>query len=124
VTTDEPPRAERVVLVEEEVVLRGRTRRVSFRVRVNDGWVPAKRHETARSEPLSRGPGIVFRIRIELSLPAGSVVERTDVEQLPESKSALDHLVSARKGTRGRTTRTRLVVRRGGELDPEPPATR
>jgi hypothetical protein len=116
VTTGDGPRTERVVLVEEEVVVRGRTRRVSFRVRVNDGWVPAKRHETARSEPLSRGPGIVFRIRVELSLPLGTLIERTDAEAHPEHKSALDHLVSARRGTRGRVTRTRLVVQRGGEL--------
>jgi hypothetical protein len=120
VTTGDAPRNERVVLFEEEVVVRGRARRVSYRVRVNDGWLPAKRHETARSEALSRAPGVVFRIRIELSLPVGTVIERTDAEPLPERKSALDHLVSDRKAARGRVTRTRLIVQRGGELQPEP----
>jgi hypothetical protein len=120
VTTGDAPRRERVVLLEEELVVRGRTRRVSFRVRVNDGWLPVKRHESARSEPLSRGPGVVFRIRIELSLPVGTVIERTVAEPLPEHRNALEHLVSARKGARGRITRTLLVVQRGGELDPDP----
>jgi hypothetical protein len=124
VTTGDAARAERIALVEEEVVVRGRTRRVSFRVRVNDGWVPARRHATALAEQLSRGPGTVFRTRITLLLPPGTLVERTDAEQLPESRSALEHLVAARKGTRGRTTRTRLVVQRGGELHPEPQATK
>jgi hypothetical protein len=120
VTTGDAPRGERVVLLEEELVVRGRTRRVSFRVRVNDGWLPARRHETARSEPLSRAPGVVFQIRIELLLPAGTLIERTVAEPLPEQRSALDHLVSARKGARGRITRTHLVVQRGGELHPDP----
>jgi hypothetical protein len=121
VTAEEAPR-ERVVLLEEESVVRGRTRRVSYRVQVNDGWVPARRHATAIAEPLSRGPGVVFRIRIELSLPAGTLVERTVAEELPESKNALDHLVADRKTLRGRTSRTRLVVRRGGELENAPGA--
>jgi hypothetical protein len=121
VTTEEA-RRERVVLLEEESVVRGRTRRVSYRVQVNDGWVPARRHATATAEPLSRGPGVVFRIRIELSLPAGTLVERTVAEELPESKNALDHLVADRKTLRGRTSRTRLVVRRGGELESAPGA--
>jgi hypothetical protein len=124
VTDESAPLRERVVLLEEEVVTGGRTRRVSFRVRVNDGWVPAKRHETAVTELLSRGPGVVFRVRIELSLPAGTVVERSDAAQLPESRGALEHLVSARKGTRGRVTRTRLLVHPGGELRPEPRGTK
>lgn len=116
-----PPR-ERVVLVEEEVVVRGRTSKVAFRVKVNDGWVPARRHETAVAEPLSRGPGVVFRTRIELALVAGTQVERTDAEQIPEARSALDHLVSGARGAKSRVTRTRLVVRPGGELGPEPGA--
>jgi hypothetical protein len=66
VTTGDAARAERIALVEEEVVVRGRTRRVSFRVRVNDGWVPARRHATALAEQLSRGPGTVFRTRTTL----------------------------------------------------------
>lgn len=123
-TTGSAPRRERVVLVEEEVVVRGRTRKVSYRVRVNDGWVTAKRHETATVEPLSRGAGIVFRLRIELSLSAGTLVERTDAEQLPESRDALEHLVSGRKGLKSRVTRTRLVVEPGGELRPAPEATK
>ena len=123
-TTGGGPRLERVVLVEEEVVVRGRTSTVAFRVRVNDGWVRAARHETARAEQLSRGPGIVYRTRIELSLPPGAVVERTDTAQLPDSGSALDHLVSGRKGPRTRVTRTRLVVQPGGELRADPPATK
>ena len=123
-TDESAPRRERVVLFEEEVVVGGRTRRVSYRVRVNDGWVPAKRHETAVAELLSRGPGVVFRSRIELSLAAGTLVERSDTEQLPESRGALEHLVSARKGTRGRVRRTRLVVQSGGELRPEPQGTK
>jgi hypothetical protein len=124
VTTDDPPRLERIVLVEEEVVVRGRTSTVVFRVRVNDGWVRASRHATARAEQLSRGPGIVFRTRIELSLPSGAVVERTHTEQLPDAGSALDHLMSGRKGTRARVTRTRLTVLPGGELRADPQATK
>jgi hypothetical protein len=124
VTTGPTPRLERVVLLEEEAVVRGRTRTVVFRVRVNDGWMRASRHETARREQLSRGPGIVFRTRIELSLPPGAVVERTDTEQLPDAGSALDHLVSGRRGPRTRVTRTRLTVEQGGELRPEPRTTK
>lgn len=120
-TGGSPPR-ERVVLIEEEAVVRGRPRRVSYRVRVNDGWVPARRHESAVAEPLSRGPGVVFRTRIELSLPVGALVERTEMEQIPEAKSALDHLLADRKRPRGRTTRTRLRVGPRGELRPEPAA--
>jgi hypothetical protein len=118
--TSEDARCERVVVVEEEAVVRGRTRRVSYRVQVNDGWLPARRHASAAMEPLSRGPGIVFRIRIELSLPGGTLVERSVTEQLPESKSALDHLVANRKTLHGRTSRTLLVVQPGGELRPAP----
>jgi hypothetical protein len=116
VTTGGAPRLERIVLVEEEVVVRGRTSNVVFRVRVNDGWVRASRHETARAEQLSRGPGVVYRTRIELSLPAGAILERAATEQLPDTGSALEHLVSGRKGPRTRVTRTRLTVLPGGEL--------
>jgi hypothetical protein len=113
-----------VVLLEEEVVVRGRTRRVTFRVQVNDGWVTASRHETARAEPLSRGPGIVFRTRVELSLPAGTQVERSVSDQLPRTRSALEHLVADRRGPDRRVTRTRLTVQPGGELREAPQTTK
>jgi hypothetical protein len=124
VTTGGAPRLERVVLVEEEVVVRGRTRRVTFRVQVNDGWVPASRHETARPEQLSRGPGVVFRTRVELSLLTGTLVERSSSDQLLQTRNALDHLVADRKGPQRRVTRTRLAVQPGGELREFPPATK
>jgi hypothetical protein len=124
VTTPGAPRLERVVLVEEEAVVRGRTRTVVFRVRVNDGWVRASRHETAVCEQLSRGPGVVFRTRIGLSLLVGTLVERTISEHVAATRSALDHLMSARKGTERRVLRARLTVQRGGELRDESEGTK
>jgi hypothetical protein len=109
---------ERVVLTEEETVTRGRRSVVSYRVRLNDGWVRARSHPTARAEPLDRGPGVVYRTRIELDLPRGTLIERAETAPARGSKSTVDHLFSGSRSAGAPARTARFVVGRGGSLEP------
>lgn len=112
----EGPR-ERVTLEEEETVVRGRPSTVTYRVQLNDGWVRARSHPTARVEPLDRAPGVVYRLRIELELEQGTLVERVEVGRAAKPKSTVAHLLSS--GSGGAVVRRRFAVAAGGALRPE-----
>jgi len=109
---------ERVTLEEEEAVVRGRSSTVTYRVQLNDGWVRAGSHPTARVEPLDRAPGVVYRLRIELALERGTLVERVETGPADSAKSTVDHLLSP-SGSAGAVVRRRFTVAAGGTLVPE-----
>jgi len=115
----EPGPAEVVVLTEEEVVLRGGSGTTTWLVPHNDGTLRPQRHPTARVELLDRGAGIVWRTRIELTLPRGSVVTRIHTRPSDDRRSALAHLTSGATGSAKKTTRTRFRVGIGGKLEEE-----
>lgn len=113
-----PDASELVELVESEVVT-GRGRRVTtFLVRLNDAWVPAREHPSARVEPIEAGPGTVWERRIELQLARGARLVRVVSEPLPEPRhDPLDYLTGAARKARRRTVRTELSVGARGRLD-------
>jgi hypothetical protein len=115
----EPGPPEVVVLTEEEVVLRGGSGTTTWLVPHNDGTLRPQRHPSARMEQLERRAGVVWRTRIELTLPRGSVLTRIHRRPSNERRSALAHLTSGATGSAQKTTRTRFRVGVGGKLEEE-----
>lgn len=113
----EPGPLEVVVLTEEEVVLRGGSGTTTWLVPYHDGTLRPQRHPRAKVEQLQRGPGVVWRTRIELTLPRGSELTRVHSRPSEERRSALAHLTSGAKGSTQKTTRTRFRVGVGGKLE-------
>lgn len=114
---DSGERLETLRLVEEELVAGRGSSAVNWFVRKNDGWVRAGTYPGARVERLSRGPGVVWRTRVELELPRGALLERVASEPLGERASTVEHLTRARPGVKRRTVRTRYRVGPRGELE-------
>ena len=112
--------SERVELVEEESVAPGGAVMVTWLVQHNDGWVRARSHPAARSEPLERGSRVVWRTRVTLSLPRGTGLERVECRPAPNQRTALDYLTGSARGASRRTTRRSYVVGPGGALLPAP----
>jgi hypothetical protein len=110
--------SERVELVEEESVAPGGAVTVTWLVRHNDGWVRARSHPDARSEPLERGSRVVWRTRVTLALPRGTALERVESRPAPNQRSALDYLTGSARGASRRTARRCYVVGPGGALLP------
>ena len=119
----EPGPLEVVVLTEEEVVQRGGASTTTWLVPYHDGTLRPQRHPGARAEQLERGTGVVWRTRIELSLPRGALLTRVHSRPSERRRSALEHLTSGSSGTAQSTTRTRFRVGPGGKLVEEPPPT-
>ena len=93
---------------------------VTWLVQHNDGWVRARSHPAARSEPLERGSRVVWRTRVTLSLPRGTGLERVESRPAPNQRTALDYLTGSARGASRRTTRRSYVVGPGGALLPAP----
>lgn len=106
-----------VVLTEEEVVLRGGSGTTTWLVPYHDGTLRPQRHPHAQIEQLERGAGVVWRTRIELPLPRGSVLTRVHSRPSDERRSALAHLTSGASGRAHKMTRTRFRVGAGGKLE-------
>jgi len=123
--TPEPEAGPRevVVLTEEEVVVRGAQRTTTWLVPHHDGTLRPQRHPSARIEQLERGTGVVWRTRIELTLPRGALLTRVHSRPSERRRSALEHLTSGATGTARQTTRTRFRVGPGGVLVEEPAPT-
>jgi hypothetical protein len=115
VTRESSP-IEHVELVEEEVVRPGGASTVTWLVRHNDGWVRAPKHPSARSEPLERGSGIVWRLRVTLALPRGQALTRVESRPASTQRSALEHLTGGTRGAARRTSRRAYLVGPGGEV--------
>ena len=116
--TAPPGPSERVELVEEESVAPGGAVMVTWLVQYNDGWVRARSHPAAQSEPLERGSRVVWRTRVTLSLPRGTALERVESRPAPNERTALDYLTGSARGASRRTTRRSYVVGPGGALLP------
>jgi hypothetical protein len=111
--------SERVALIEEEFVAARGSARVSWLVRKNDGWVRAGSVPGAVSEQLSSGPGIVWRRRVELSLPRGTQLVRVETRPEPRPTSTMEHLTGGAPGRKREITRRQLWrVAAGGLLEP------
>lgn len=106
------------VIDEACVVPRGNVERFWF-VELRDGWIRAKSSPSAKSEFLSRGPGVIFRQRILLELPKGTLLERRESRPDPSARTTLEHLTAAARGPARRHSRVRYRVGRGGSLIPE-----
>jgi hypothetical protein len=111
---------ETVVLVEEESIVLGAKIVVSWHVPHHDGTLRAPRHPSARTEPLERPPGVVFRTRITLALPRGALVTRVEDRPSTRTRSTLEHLTGGNRGPLRRVTRRRYRVGRGGGLEEAP----
>lgn len=110
---------ERLALIEEEFVAARGSARVVWWVKKNDGWVRAGSAPGAVSERLSAGPGIVWRTRIELSVPRGSQVVRVETRPEPRPTSTMEHLTGGAPGRKREITRRQLRrVATGGVLEP------
>jgi len=107
---------ETVVLIEEEVVMRGGAATIAWLVPQQDGFVRPQRHPSARVEQLERGTGVVWRTRITLELARGAELTRTVVRPLERRRSALEHLTGGARGPGRTTTRTRFRVGPRGAL--------
>jgi hypothetical protein len=115
----EAPRTELVELVEETTVAaRGNVHRAWF-VKLRDAWVRARSVPGANVELLSRGPGVVVRIRVTLELPRGTLVECRESRPSASRQSTLEHLTAARRAPPRRQTTNRYRVARRGALEPE-----
>jgi hypothetical protein len=111
--------SERVSLIEEEFVAARGSARVVWLVKKNDGWVRAGSAPGAVSERLSSGPGIVWRTRVELSLPRGTHVVRVETRPEPRPTSTMEHLTGGAPGRKREITRRQLRrVAAGGVLEP------
>lgn len=116
---DSPAALERVALIEEEFVAARGSARVVWLVKKNDGWVRAGSYPGAASERLSAGPGMVWRTRVELTLPRGTHVVRVETRPEPRPTSTVEHLVGGAPGRKREVTRRRLRrVVAGGQLEP------
>jgi len=108
--------SEVVVVIEEEVVLRGGPGTTTWLVPHHDGTVRPQRHPSAQAEQLARGAGIVWRTRITLTLERGAVLTRVHSRPSTRQRSALEHLTSGATASPRATRRTRFRVAAGGEL--------
>lgn len=118
-----PAPSETVVVIEEEVVLRGGPGTTTWLVPHNDGTVRPQRHPSASIEQLERGTGIVWRTRITLKLERGAVLTRVHTRPSERRRSALEHLTSGASAPQRATKRTRFRVAARGELVEVPVAT-
>lgn len=115
------PPAERIEVIDEECVVDHGTRRVSWSARVGDTWQRCATIEGAKLERLAAGPGTVWRTRIELELPRGTLLMRQVVSPTaPPPRDALSYLTggTARRGQR--LSYSYYSVRRGGAVDAAP----
>ena len=96
----------------------GGTSTVNWLVRLNDGWVRAQSHPSARSERLERGSGIVWRTRVNLELPRGTALRRLERRPASNTKSALEHLTGGARGAKRRTLERSYFVAAGGAVVP------
>jgi hypothetical protein len=110
---------ETVELVEEEFVLAGGAGKVTWFVRLNDGWVRAPSHPSAHSESLEKRSGTVWRTRVTLKLPRGHALTRVETRPVLSRKSALEHLTGGSRGPQQKSLRQSYVVGPGGELRPK-----
>jgi hypothetical protein len=115
-------RVVRVTLLEEEHVSGRGSTIVTWLVRKNDGWVRAAGVAGARVERLERGSGVVWRTRIELELPSGTRLLRTENRPDARAASTLSHLTGAGRGAKTRTSRVAYRVGRDGAVEREEPA--
>jgi hypothetical protein len=117
--SEQASRTELVEVIDEAcVVPGGNVERVWF-VELRDGFIRAKHSPTAKSEFLSRGPGVIFRMRILLELPQGTLLERRESRPVPSTRTTLEHLTAAARTPARRHSRSRYRVGRGGSLTPE-----
>jgi hypothetical protein len=107
----------RVELFEAEVVAGRGSRKTTWLVAQNDGWIPVDRHPRATIESLTSGPGTVWERRIEVPLAPGTRLVRIESEPLPEPpRDALSHLTRGRRAPSRKSRKTELVVGPRGEL--------
>ena len=118
-----PAPSETVVVIEEEVVLRGGPGTTTWLVPHHDGTVRPQRHPSASIEQLERGTGIVWRTRITLKLERGAVLTRVHTRPSERRRSALEHLTSGASAPQRATKRTRFRVAARGELVEVPVVT-
>jgi hypothetical protein len=116
-----PGPIETVVVIEEEVVLRGGAGTTTWLVPHHDGTVRPQRHPSANIEQLERGTGVVWRTRITLKLERGAELTRVHTRPSGLRRSALEHLTSGASAPQRATTRTRYRVGARGELIEVPP---
>jgi len=116
---DSEPPLERVSLIDEEFVAARGSARVVWMVKKNDGWVRASTWPGAESERLSSGPGIVWRTRVDLALPRGTLVVRSETRPDERPSSTVEHLTGGEPGRKRQRTRHQLRrVVAGGKLEP------
>ena len=108
----------RIELVGGERVVERGTSEVTWWVRRGRAWLNASEWPGAELERLEAGPGTIWETRIELELPAGSILLR--VESRPGARvrrDAMDWLRSAARGASRAVRRSYFRVGRSGELE-------
>ncbi|HEX6765992.1 MAG TPA: hypothetical protein VF103_10955 [Polyangiaceae bacterium] len=115
-----PAPRERVVLVDEELVVERGSVKIAWLVSHNDGWIPASKCEGATSKRLDTSPRVVWRSSVEVELPRGTRVLRVETRPSQKRGSTLAHLTGSARSAGQGVVKTRFVVGPGGRLAPEP----
>ncbi|MEB2310402.1 MAG: hypothetical protein OZ921_01285 [Sorangiineae bacterium] len=110
-------RTEEVELTSSESVGERGTTRLTWRVRVGDGWVGAADYPGVTIERLAAGPGTIWEIRLVLELPTGTLLMRVDSRPgEPQRGDVLDFLARAPRLPPRRVRRTLYRVGPRGAL--------
>ncbi len=115
------PTSEQVELTQFEAIVARGTRQVSWlwRRAPRDGWQQVATLPGAEVERLEASPQVVWESRVRVTLPYGSWLMRVESRPgRPEVKSALEHLMGARRGVARRVIRRYFRVGRRGRLVP------
>jgi hypothetical protein len=108
---------ERIEVVEREEIVAHGTRRTEWYVHSGDGWLRAARAPKAITKTLDSGPGTVWQLCIELSLPVGARLLQVHISPRKEpAKDAFAHLLKGSRGAASRMDRIYYRVARRGEL--------
>jgi hypothetical protein len=114
-----------VALQSFETVMRGGVRRVTWLLSTDEDWTLVSEQPNARVTNLDRGPGVVWRREVIVTLPVGARLMR--VESMPERAAPRDplaYLLGSPGGPGRKTRRNEFVVAPGGVLERVPPRER
>ncbi|MBX3182334.1 MAG: hypothetical protein KIT72_09215 [Polyangiaceae bacterium] len=117
------PTSELVEVTQFEAIVPRGTRQVSWlwRRAPRDGWQHLAALPGAEVERLEPSPQVVWESRVRVTLPYGSWLMRVESRPgKPEVKSALEHLMGARRTAPRRVIRRYFRVGRRGRLVPVP----
>lgn len=111
-----PPRDVTIELCEGEYIADRGTRKLSWLVRLNDGWIHVAKWPGAEVEQCQAKSGVVWESLTRLAVPVGARLTRVESRPAPHTRrDALDYLKRGPEAAR-RVSRQEFRVGRRGEL--------